>query len=497
VSQSQILSSLPKGWVWTRVGDITEIIRGASPRPKGDPKYFGGNIPWIMISDVSKSEGKFISKTRDTVTDEGAKRSRYLKTGTLILSNSGTVCVPKVLAVDGCIHDGFVAFSNLTKNIEPFYLYHYFNHIRQKVINENRQGVTQVNLNTNIVREIAVPLPPLNEQRRIVGKVEELFSFLDAGVASLRAVLAQLKRYRQAVLKAAFEGKLTEQWRKNNDHQKSPALLLEEIKKERKQISTLKNNAKKYKEAVIPESKGFPPLPPNWAYATADELSSQITDGEHITPPRQEKGVYLLSARNVLDGQLALDDVDFISEKEYERIKKRLNPEQDDVLLSCSGSVGRTCPVPDGIKFSMVRSVALIKPLKKYVSGKFISYALRTTLLQQQVNSKKTQTAQANIFQGKIRTLVFPIAPLPEQLIVVSVIEQYFSATDQAEKTVRNALAYSSVIRQSILREAFKGNIVPQKQSDEPAEKLLERIKAERSSIKSKNSQLELSKYVK
>lgn len=107
---------LPNGWVWTKVGEIAEVIRGASPRPKGDPRYFGGDIPWIMISDISKEAGKFISKTRDKVTEEGAKKSRYLKTGTLILSNSGTVCVPKILAVDGCIHDGFVAFPNLTNS---------------------------------------------------------------------------------------------------------------------------------------------------------------------------------------------------------------------------------------------------------------------------------------------------------------------------------------------------------------------------------------------
>ena len=105
---------LPRGWALTKLGDIIEVVRGASPRPKGDPRYFGGSIPWIMISDISREKGKFISKTRDKVTEEGAKRSRYLESGTLILSNSGTVCVPKILAVDGCIHDGFVAFPYLS-----------------------------------------------------------------------------------------------------------------------------------------------------------------------------------------------------------------------------------------------------------------------------------------------------------------------------------------------------------------------------------------------
>src|SRR5262245_5346204 len=89
---------VPRRWTWTTIGEIAEVIRGASPRPKGDPRYFGGNIPWIMISDVTREPGRYISTTRDTVTEEGAIRSRYLPKGTLILSNSGTVCVPKILA---------------------------------------------------------------------------------------------------------------------------------------------------------------------------------------------------------------------------------------------------------------------------------------------------------------------------------------------------------------------------------------------------------------
>ena len=157
----------------------SQVIRGASPRPKGDPKYFGGNILWIMISDISKEKGKYISKTKDKVTEEGAKKSRHLKKGTLILSNSGTICVPKILAVDGCVHDGFVAFPDLTKNVDILYLYYYFDFIRPKIMDQNKQGITQVNLNTDIVRNIIVPLSPLAEQHRIVSKVEELFTKLD------------------------------------------------------------------------------------------------------------------------------------------------------------------------------------------------------------------------------------------------------------------------------------------------------------------------------
>ncbi|HEX5219175.1 MAG TPA: restriction endonuclease subunit S [Verrucomicrobiae bacterium] len=171
---------LPQGCAWTDVGTLTEVVRGGSPRPKGDPRYFGGSIPWIMISDVTRQRGKYLSVTREFVTPEGAERSRLLPAGSLILSNSGTICVPKILAVDGCIHDGFLAFPDLAKLVSLDFAYWWFERVRPQIINENRQGNTQVNLNTGIARGIRFPLAPLAEQRRIVAKLETLFYKVDA-----------------------------------------------------------------------------------------------------------------------------------------------------------------------------------------------------------------------------------------------------------------------------------------------------------------------------
>ena len=208
------LQRLPPGWQRVKIGDEIEVIRGASPRPKGDPRYFGGSIPWIMISDVTKENGKFISKTRDHVTEEGAGKSRYLKAGTLILSNSATVCVPKILGVDGYIHDGFVAFPNLPKRFDILYLFYFFEFIRSRVIDAHRQGITQAIEIRLLLRTSRFRSLRLNEQKRIVAEIEKQFSRLDEAVANLKRVKANLKRYKAAVLKAAVEGKLTEDWRK-------------------------------------------------------------------------------------------------------------------------------------------------------------------------------------------------------------------------------------------------------------------------------------------
>ncbi len=220
------LPVLPEGWVWSTVDTLCDLIRGASPRPKGDPRYFGGPIPWITIRDVSAMQGKYLLRTKEGVTEAGAAKSRLLRQGTLILSNSGSICVPCILGIEGCIHDGWVALTDLSSGVLPLYLYHFFDQIRPAMKRKHRQGMTQVNLNTTIVRSIEVPLPPLAEQHRIVAEVDRQLSVLDEVGRLVDANLARCARLRQAILKRAFEGRLVPQ-----DPNDEPAsALLERIK---------------------------------------------------------------------------------------------------------------------------------------------------------------------------------------------------------------------------------------------------------------------------
>ncbi|MCA1994554.1 MAG: restriction endonuclease subunit S, partial [Coleofasciculus sp. S288] len=185
-----------------------------------------------------------------------------------------------------------------------------------------------------------------------------------------------------------------------------------------------------------------------------------------------------LSARNIQDGWLSLDKVDYVPEHIYEVLARRLVIEPGDVLLSCSGSVGRSCVAPINLRFALVRSVAVLKPLAEM--GKFISYSIRSPLLQRQIEEKKTQTAQANIFQEKIKVLIFAIPPLSEQHKIIEEVERCLSVTEELEKVINKNLKRAEKLRQSILKKAFEGKLVPQDPTDEPADKLLERIKAEK-----------------
>jgi type I restriction enzyme, S subunit len=126
----------------------------------GDPRYFGGSIPFVKIADVSRSDGHTVLETETKVTTDGASRSRLIPAGRLILTNSATVCVPVFLGVDACIHDGFVAFEGPPDFVSQEYLYYFFKYIRPYVLDEHKQGVTQVNLNTGIVGEMTLLLAP-------------------------------------------------------------------------------------------------------------------------------------------------------------------------------------------------------------------------------------------------------------------------------------------------------------------------------------------------
>lgn len=219
---------LPNLWIWTKIGEFVEIVRGASPRPAGSPRYFGGNIPWITVGELTKDETIYLTKVSSFVTEEGRENSRLIKANTLLLTNSGaTLGVPKITLIDGCINDGSVALLGLDE-IPKLYLY-FFLKSQTKRLRQINQGAAQPNLNTDIVRNIVVPFPPLEEQKEVINEIERQFSQIDHLENIIETSLRQSESLRQSILKRAFEGKLVPQDR--NDEPAS--VLLERIKAEK------------------------------------------------------------------------------------------------------------------------------------------------------------------------------------------------------------------------------------------------------------------------
>jgi type I restriction enzyme S subunit len=173
------LGWIPREWAIERLGNLSRVIRGASPRPKGDPCYYGGDVPRLMVEDVTR-DGKWVTPQVDFLTELGASLSRPVPPGTLTLVCSGTVGVPALLAIAACIHDGFLALTHIAPRCNTDFLYHGFLSSRQRLEGRATHGGVFTNLTTSIVKTFEVPLPPLLEQSMICQRLNALSGALDA-----------------------------------------------------------------------------------------------------------------------------------------------------------------------------------------------------------------------------------------------------------------------------------------------------------------------------
>ena len=267
--------------------------------------------------------------------------------------------------------------------LQPSYLYKVLSSEKFfEYDNSNTKGAKMPRGDRNIIAKYLIPVPPLEEQSRIVAELDLLTGIID---------------------------------------------------KQKAQLKELDNLA----QSIFYDMFGDPiENPKGWEVKKFDELCVLITDGEHATPKRCASGIYLLSARNVHNHHLVLDDVDFIDDEEYSRISKRIVPQKGDVLISCSGSVGRVCVAPD-IKFQMVRSVALLRLDETRLNTRFFEYLVCSDYVQKQIDDSKVQVAQANLFQGRIKALKGILPPLSLQQSFAEKIQ----SIEKQKETIRASIA--------------------------------------------------------
>lgn len=194
-------------------------------------------------------------------------------------------------------------------------------------------------------------------------------------------------------------------------------------------------------------------IPDDWEIKLISECSLRITDGEHLTPTRTESGYYLLSARNILNGKIDTTDVDYVGKEEYFRIRKRCNPEYGDVLISCSGSIGRVATVPKDFECVMVRSAALIKPNYSKANGQYIQYFLQSSIGQNQIFASMNQGAQPNLFLNHIQNLriVLPTTKAEQTAIATAL-----SDIDDLINSLSTLIEKKKAIKQGAMQQLLK-----------------------------------------
>jgi type I restriction enzyme S subunit len=492
------LHELPGGWMWTRLGEICCTTSGGTPSRK-NINYFGGNIPWLKSGELNNG---LINSAEESITEDAIKKSsaKIIPKGTLLIALYGaTVGKLGILGIDSAINQAVCAIS--TKNsIDQKFLFWYLNGYRNKLL-QARVGGAQPNISQQIVNDVQIPLPPLPEQRAIVSKIEQLFSDLDDGIENFKKAQAQLKLYRQSVLKAACEGKLVpteaELARAQGREYEAADVLLARILKERREKWDGKG---KYREAVAPETNGLSELPEGWCLVNVGQITDSMKNG--IYKPKEfyaEEGFACLRMYNIDQGKIVWKNIKRMNLTKEEIDEYLLVP--DDILVNRVNSrelVGKAAVISSGIEKCIFESKNVrVRVLKEVANPYYLCYHFTLEGTEYFNRNSQQVVGMASISQPQIARFPVLLPPLVEQRRIVAEVERRLSVCDKMEATITESLQKAESLRQSILKKAFEGKLLNKKELEkarnapdwEPAEKLLERIQQEKQIKENNNKQ--------
>jgi type I restriction enzyme S subunit len=491
---------LPNGWVCVQLISLCTAIGDVDHKmPKAQEK----GIPYVSTKDFLQ-DGQINFEKAKKISEEDYQKlciKIYPKRGDILLSRYGTIGEVRLIQTDIPFQASYsiAIIKPVLPQVNKFIAAALQSEPVQAQIKKYVRGVAQPDLGLAHIRELALPFAPLAEQERILSKIEELFSELDAGVELLKKLKAKLKRYRQAVLKAAVEGKLTKDWREAHQGELEPAsVLLERILKERRekweaeQLAQMKTKGKtpkddswklKYKEPVAPDTSDLPELPKGWVWAKLDQLLSFLRNGIS-KKPNAESGTPILRISAVRPMSVNTEDVRFLDSEPDEFADYVLSP--GDLLFTRYNGNPKLAGVC-GVVRSLPRKT--VHP-DKLIRAKIVPFSSLPTFLEIALNvgysriflasRVRTTAGQAGISGSDVRSIPLPLPPLVEQKHIVEEVERRLSVADELEKVIDQNLKRAEKLRLSILKKAFEGKLVPQDATDESADKLLERIKAEK-----------------
>ena len=405
--------------------------------------------------------------------------------------------------------------------IEPKFILYLFRNI-EPTISGRGTGSTFNAINKTFIEDIKFALPPLNQQVRIVAKIDELFSELDKGIESLKTARELLKVYRQAVLKHAFKGRLTEQWREANKHKlETPTQLLTRIKKEREKryqeqleqwkiaVKTWELEGKRGKKPNKPkfsttlsdfrqdEFTDLPELPVGYTYTHLSNLG-ELSRGKSKHRPRKDPALFNGDYPFIQTGEVkASNRIIREYSKTYNDVglaQSKLWPE-GTLCITIAANIAETAFL--GFDACFPDSIVGFTANSELVIPEYVELCFKAS--RASIEAYAPATAQKNINLSTLERLIIPYCSIEEQNIIVNQLEDIFMAIDKTENEIECSLQITELNRQSILKRAFSGQLVKQDPNDEPASILLERIRAEKTGqekIHGKNSRRKIGEVI-
>ena len=429
ITEDEIPFEIPESWEWVRLDDVLDIARGASPRPIKDYVTTSENgINWIKIGDTEKG-GKYINSTTERITLEGMKKSRFVKKGSFLLSNSMSFGRPYILNIDGCIHDGWLVLNQRVHVFEQDYLYYLLSSkmVYYQFCNKVSGAVVN-NLNSDKVRETMVPLPPLEEQHRIVAKIEEILPYIDQYDKAYTKLEAFNKKFpedmKKSILQMAMQGKLVEQ----RPEEGTADELYEQIVAEK---------AKLIKEGKIKKEKPLPEItedeipfeiPSSWKWVRLSQAGFTQTGN---TPSKTHPEYFGSTIPFVGPGDIANGRISFskgLSEagRDVARVAYA-----DSILQVCiGGSIGKCAICNQDVTFNQqINTIYPVISLSKY-----LYYVLDSSYFKEFMRNNAGGTATPIINRSVWDSIVVPLPPLEEQKRIVAKIEELLPYCDRLIK---------------------------------------------------------------
>ncbi len=420
----EIPFDVPDTWSWSTLGLCCEMYTGNSiSETVKSTKYTGlkTGYDYIATKDVTFNQEICYDNGVRIPHDAGFKVA-YKDAVLMCIEGGSAGRKIGILDRDVCFGNKLCSFH--VRGIDNKYLFYYLqSRLFKELFSGNMTGIIG-GVSIKKLKGIIIPIAPLAEQKRIVAKIEELLPLIDRYEQAWSKLEEFNKRFpvdmQKSILQMAVQGKLVPQLPEEGTGEE----LFQQIQAEKQRLIKAGTIKKEKPLQNISNDEADIDIPESWCLCKFAEVSSKITDGEHKTPKRVSSfcGYYLLSARNIRDGYITLRDVDYVDYNEFAKISKRCNPQKGDILISCSGSVGRCAVVTDDNNYVMVRSAAMISPVT--IDPIYLMYTLQSEYVQEQIRGRTKQTAQANLFQEAIRNLVIPLPPLAEQKRIVAKLEE-------------------------------------------------------------------------
>jgi len=481
------ISKLPESWEKCEVNEIGDLIRGVTYKKNESSKTTLDNyLPILRANNINMSLN---FDELVYVPIEKIKPEQIVKKFDVIIamSSGSKHLVGKAAQAKEDFNGGFGTFCGLVRfneKIDQQYAGYFFQSpFYQKLIQSLSSGVNINNLRKEHIENLEIPIPPLNEQKRIVIKIEELFTRLDAGVSELEKTKEQLKVYHQSLLKHAFEGKLTQEWRKAHKDELEPASeLLERIKEKHKE-----QLGKTYKRLTSVDKSKLPELPEGWEWAAFGQIGALIS-GQHI-----KTADYNIDSVGL---PYLTGPADF--NEKYPSISKwttkpKAKSIKNDVLVTVKGAGVGKVNILNIDEAAISRQLMAIRAYE--TNFDFIYLFIKTNFYYFQRLGSSTTVPGIN--RDQILNTFIPLPSKMEQDQIIDVIDEKLSVLYEISKNIDMNLVLFKNLRQSILKKAFMGELIPQDPNDEPAKLLLERIRDEKEKQKPKRKRRTRKKKVR